>query len=50
MIYPDCMNNDSDDDCGKCCKHGYILACEEDCPDYVNFFGYDIHGKKKGAD
>ena len=47
MINFDCQYNDSDEDCGKCTKHGYIFGCEG-CSDYVNFFGYDKGGKKKG--
>ena len=48
MIHTDCMNYDGDEDANKCCKHGYIFGCDPECEDYVNFFGYDIHGKKKG--
>ena len=47
MIYQDCMNNESNEDCGKCSKYGYIFGCEENCPEYINFFGYDIKGNKK---
>ena len=47
MIYQDCLNNESNEDCGKCSKYGYIFGCEENCPEYINFFGYDIKGNKK---
>ena len=33
-----CMNYDGDEDCYKCCKHGYIFSCAG-CDDYVDFFG-----------
>ena len=39
MIEYSCMNYDGDEDCHKCCKHGYIYGCE-DCEDYIDFFGH----------
>lgn len=38
MINTGCIYNDSDEDCGKCTKHGYIFGCEG-CSDYTDFFG-----------
>jgi hypothetical protein len=38
MINMDCRYYDGDEDCNKCCKHGYIFGCEG-CDDYVDFFG-----------
>ena len=26
-----CLNNDSDEDCNKCCKYGYIFSCPNNC-------------------
>ena len=46
MIRQDCIYNDSDEDCGKCVKHGFIFGCEG-CEDYENFCGYGLNGKKK---
>lgn len=45
MVEVSCQNYDGDEDCQKCCKHGYIFSCPEDCPDYIDFFGH-----KKGAE
>lgn len=38
MIEYGCMNYDGDEDCHKCCKHGYIHGCEG-CKDYTDIFG-----------
>lgn len=36
MIHMDCVNYDGDEDCNKCCKHGYIFGCDG-CDDFENF-------------
>jgi len=37
MIRCDCVYDDSDEDCYKCVKHGYVLSCEG-CKDYETLF------------
>ena len=37
MIRHDCLNYDGDEDCHKCCKHGFIFGCEG-CNDCETFF------------
>ena len=37
MIRSDCLNYDGDEDCHKCCKHGFIFGCEG-CNDCETFF------------
>lgn len=38
MIHHDCVNYDGDEDCNKCCKHGFIFGCEG-CDDFEGFGG-----------
>ena len=38
MIDKSCLNYDGDEDCNKCCVHGYIFSCPVPCPDYKGFF------------
>ena len=45
MIHMDCRNYDGDEDCNKCCKHGYIFGCEG-CDDYIDFFGHKHTSKE----
>ena len=33
-----CIYNDSDDECYKCTRKGYIFSCR-DCEYYTDFFG-----------
>lgn len=47
MIEYGCIYNDSDEDCNKCVKHGYIFSCDG-CDDYVNFFGYTRKDENDG--
>ena len=37
MIDYSCLNYDGDEDCHKCCKHGYIFGCDG-CEDYEGYF------------
>ena len=46
MIKKDCLNYDGDEDCHKCCKYGFIFGCEEDCPEYVNFWTKKSEGQQ----
>lgn len=31
MLITYCLNNNSDEDCYKCCKYGYIENCPSNC-------------------
>lgn len=42
-----CIYNDSDEDCNKCVKHGYIYRCGS-CQDGVDCFGKPIFKKDEG--
>lgn len=41
MIDKSCLNYDGDEDCNKCCVHGYIFSCPDNCADYNGFFPHD---------
>ena len=45
MIDKSCLNYDGDEDCNKCCVHGYISSCPVPCPDYKGFVP-QINGKR----
>ena len=35
----DCQHYAGDEDCHKCSVIGYICSCNDECEEYVNFFG-----------
>ena len=47
MIDKSCLNYDGDEDCNKCCVHGYIFSCPVPCPDYNGFFSHDKQESKE---
>ena len=47
MVRYDCLNYDGDEDCHKCCKHGFIFGCEccDDFEDFCSGLRGDEHDK-----
>ena len=39
MFDKSCVNNVSDEDCGKCMVRGLIFSCPQNCEDYDSGYG-----------
>lgn len=35
-VYKHCIHYDGDEDCDKCCVHGYIFNCPSNCKEYLD--------------
>ena len=35
-VYKDCAHYDGDEDCHKCCLHGFIFNCPSNCKEYTD--------------